>query len=99
MRLVSAPDEILTFIFSPLEVKPPNGITLQYPQWRPPAQWSKTLGFSHTEDFNLFSLGEVSVYCDGDDDGGWCLGDDYGDDDGGGGDDDGEGDNSDFDSW
>ena len=95
MGLVRAPDEILTFIFSPLEVKPPNGITLQYPQWRPPAQWSKTLGFSHTEDFNLFSLGEVSVYCDGDDDGGWCLGDDYGDDDDGGG----EGDNSDFDSW
>ena len=95
MGLNRAPDEILTFIFSPLEVKPPNGITLQYPQWRPPAQWSKTLGFSHTEDFNLFSLGEVSVYCDGDDDGGWCLGDDYGDDDDGGG----EGDNSDFDSW
>jgi len=30
----------------------------QYPLWRPPAQWSKTLGFSHTEKFNLFSLGQ-----------------------------------------
>ena len=33
---------------------------MQYPLWRPPAQWSKTLGFSHTGDFNLFSLGEVN---------------------------------------
>lgn len=31
----------------------------QYPLWRPPAQWSKTLGFSHTEDFRLFSLGQA----------------------------------------
>ena len=36
----------------------------QYPLWRPPAQWSKTLGFSHTGDFNLFSLGEVhTAHC------------------------------------
>ena len=34
---------------------------VQYPLWRPPAQWSKTLGFSHTGDFNLFSLGEVNL--------------------------------------
>jgi hypothetical protein len=33
----------------------------QYPQWRPPAQWSKTLGFSHTDKFSLFSLGQVQV--------------------------------------
>ena len=33
----------------------------QYPQWRPPAQWSKTLGFSHTDKFSLFSLGQVQI--------------------------------------
>ena len=33
----------------------------QYPQWRPPAQWSKTLGFSHTDKFSLFSLGQVQL--------------------------------------
>ena len=40
-----------------------NFIIFQYPLWRPPAQWSKTLGFSHTSDFNLFSLGEVHLLC------------------------------------
>jgi len=29
----------------------------QYPQWRPPAQWSKSVGYSHREAFSLFSLG------------------------------------------
>jgi len=31
----------------------------QYPQWRPPAQWSKSVGYSHQESFSLFSLGTL----------------------------------------
>merc|ERR1712088_693962 len=31
----------------------------QYPQWRPPAQWSKSVGYSHRDSFSLFSLGAV----------------------------------------
>jgi len=31
----------------------------QYPQWRPPAQWSKSVGYSHQEPFSLFSLGTL----------------------------------------
>lgn len=29
----------------------------QYPQWRPPAQWSKTVGFTHTDQFQLYKMG------------------------------------------
>jgi len=29
----------------------------QYPQWRPPAQWSKTIGYSHSGDMSLFRAG------------------------------------------
>jgi len=29
----------------------------QYPQWRPPAQWSKTVGFTHPAEFQLFQEG------------------------------------------
>ncbi|TRY76744.1 hypothetical protein TCAL_08000 [Tigriopus californicus] len=32
----------------------------QYPEWRPPAQWSKVVGFSHEEDFHLFQMGQES---------------------------------------
>jgi len=31
----------------------------QYPQWRPPAQWSKSVGYSHQDSFSLFSLGAL----------------------------------------
>jgi len=31
----------------------------QYPQWRPPAQWSKSVGYSHQDAFSLFSLGTL----------------------------------------
>lgn len=30
----------------------------QYPEWRPPAQWSKVVGRSHDSTFSLFTLGE-----------------------------------------
>jgi len=30
----------------------------QYPEWRPPAQWSKLVGFSHQHEYHLFRLGE-----------------------------------------
>jgi len=30
----------------------------QYPQWRPPAQWSKTVGLVHQEGLNLYRVGE-----------------------------------------
>ena len=30
----------------------------QYPQWRPPAQWSKTIGFTHSDNLTLFQPGE-----------------------------------------
>jgi len=29
----------------------------QYPQWRPPAQWSKTVGFTHPAEFQLYEEG------------------------------------------
>jgi len=32
----------------------------QYPQWRPPAQWSKTIGFSHSNRYKLFSIGSIA---------------------------------------
>lgn len=32
----------------------------QYPEWRPPAQWSKTIGFSHSKEFQMFSIGSVA---------------------------------------
>ena len=28
----------------------------QYPQWRPPAQWSKTVGFTHPAEFQLYEV-------------------------------------------
>jgi len=32
----------------------------QFPQWRPPAQWSKTIGYSHSPDYSpLYSVGSV----------------------------------------
>jgi len=31
----------------------------QYPQWRPSAQWSKTVGYSHGESLSLFSVGKL----------------------------------------
>lgn len=31
----------------------------QYPQWRPPAHWSKTVGFTHPAQFVLWEVGEV----------------------------------------
>lgn len=31
----------------------------QYPEWRPNAQWSKTLGFSHLPSWQLFRMGDV----------------------------------------
>ncbi|XP_013775027.1 spondin-2-like [Limulus polyphemus] len=33
----------------------------QYPQWRPHAQWSKTLGRSHNDSYKLWRLGEVAT--------------------------------------
>ena len=33
----------------------------QYPQWRPPAQWSKTVGFTHTDQFQLYKVGTQAV--------------------------------------
>ena len=30
----------------------------QYPQWRPPAQWSKTIGITHTNNTSLFGIGD-----------------------------------------
>jgi len=32
----------------------------QYPEWRPPAQWSKTIGFSHNSGLSLFKLGSTA---------------------------------------
>ncbi|CAB4059116.1 Spondin-2 [Lepeophtheirus salmonis] len=32
----------------------------QYPEWRPPAQWSKVIGFSHNDDYNLFHIGSIA---------------------------------------
>jgi len=32
----------------------------QYPQWRPPAQWSRTVGYSHGTGMSLFSIGSVA---------------------------------------
>lgn len=32
----------------------------QYPEWRPPAQWSKVLGRSHDPSFHLFHVGETA---------------------------------------
>ncbi|XP_066939232.1 spondin-2-like [Macrobrachium rosenbergii] len=32
----------------------------QYPEWRPPAQWSKVVGRSHDPSFHLFHVGEVA---------------------------------------
>lgn len=32
----------------------------QYPLWRPPAQWSKTVGFSHGTAMQLFSIGSMA---------------------------------------
>jgi len=32
----------------------------QYPEFRPPAQWSKLIGFSHQPEYHLFRLGEES---------------------------------------
>lgn len=32
----------------------------QYPEWRPPAQWSKSIGFSHNPGFRLFSIGSIA---------------------------------------
>ena len=31
----------------------------QYPQWRPPAQWSKTIGYSHNGSMSLFRAGSA----------------------------------------
>ena len=31
----------------------------QYPQWRPPAQWSKTIGFTHNDSLTLFKKGQA----------------------------------------
>jgi len=31
----------------------------QYPQWRPPAQWSKTIGFTHNDTLTLFKTGQT----------------------------------------
>jgi len=31
----------------------------QYPQWRPSAQWSKTVGYSHGQSLSLFSVGKL----------------------------------------
>lgn len=31
----------------------------QYPQWRPPAQWSKTIGFVHSAELELFHVGRT----------------------------------------
>jgi len=31
----------------------------QYPQWRPSAQWSKTVGYSHGQSLSLFSVGNL----------------------------------------
>jgi len=33
--------------------------TKQYPQWRPSAQWSKTIGYSHPSSVGMFSLGST----------------------------------------
>ncbi|KAK8734062.1 hypothetical protein OTU49_005995 [Cherax quadricarinatus] len=32
----------------------------QYPEWRPPAQWSKVVGRSHSGSFRLFRMGETA---------------------------------------
>ncbi|XP_042238329.1 spondin-2-like isoform X2 [Homarus americanus] len=32
----------------------------QYPEWRPPAQWSKVVGRSHNSSFKLFRMGEAA---------------------------------------
>ncbi|XP_045595554.1 spondin-2 [Procambarus clarkii] len=32
----------------------------QYPEWRPPAQWSKVVGRSHNASFRLFQMGETA---------------------------------------
>ena len=31
----------------------------QYPQWRPPAQWSKTIGYTHNGSISLFRTGSA----------------------------------------
>merc|ERR1711892_85569 len=31
----------------------------QYPQWRPPAQWSKTVGYTHNGSISLFKTGQA----------------------------------------
>jgi len=32
----------------------------QYPEWRPPAQWSKVIGYSHNSEFQLYQVGQPS---------------------------------------
>ena len=32
----------------------------QYPLWRPPAQWSKTIGYTHDSNFSLFQLSTLA---------------------------------------
>ncbi|XP_068236272.1 LOW QUALITY PROTEIN: spondin-2-like [Palaemon carinicauda] len=32
----------------------------QYPEWRPPAQWSKVVGRSHDDSFHLYHVGQIA---------------------------------------
>lgn len=38
----------------------PRDFPKHYPEWRPPAQWSKLIGMSHSPEYILFRAGEVA---------------------------------------
>ncbi|CAG0917974.1 unnamed protein product [Notodromas monacha] len=38
----------------------PAAFPKHYPKWRPPAQWSKVIGRSHGDDFELFRVGKLA---------------------------------------
>lgn len=53
------PPEELTVYRVKLETHwSPRDFPKHYPEWRPPAQWSKLAGISHSRDFVLFRAGE-----------------------------------------